>query len=483
MIRRRGMFRRIRWPSARGTLLAMMLTSLLFVLTGCGNSPAEYQITVEGTLEEAGVLSYLGYDINVYEDPSSNPCGDCTLQPVHLFIGDSAGEAVKAIRESVERADDLWTVKSAEKNTIILQEKTAGSVTQVSAPSAPKGLTLATKVLKGEVEVVSAQGTEQNAVPALDTAAEMKDPSRLAAVYGPSYEALTVLGVENWIVVRADVQTDDFPWAKRVFKRISQVPVLNNVHTAVNIEELMKYDPDMVYTFPRNSELAQLEKAGIPALAGTSSKKLDDVKVQLMDYAKTLNQDAVDRAAAYGEYFDEKLKYITSVTDKIPEKERPAVYYAGVDILTTYGKYSDIPEVIEAAGGKAVSGDLKAGSRTQIDQEQFLSWNPEYIFIDHGGMNGGKTAAEIRRELYKKKNFQKVTAVKKEQVYLSPSGVFYWDMGLQKILLVMQMAEILHPEEFAELDMEKEVMEFYSKFYAFSLTREEARQILEREEG
>jgi iron complex transport system substrate-binding protein len=482
VIRSRKLFRRIRWPSKRCAILFILLTGLVFVLTGCQKATAEYQITVDGTLEETGVVSYLGYDINVYQDAASNPCGDCAFQPVHLYVGDSAGETIKAIKESVERSDDLWTVKSTDKHTIILQEKTPGSVTQIVAPSAPKGLILATKVLKGEVEVVTAQNADKETIPVLETSAEMNDPSRLAAVYGPSYEALTVLGVEDRIVVRADVQTENFPWANKVFKRISQVPVLDNVHTAVNIEELMKYNPDMVYTFPRRSELAQLEKAGIQAMSGTSGKKLNDVKEQLMDYAKSLNQDAVDRAAVYGEYFDEKMNDVTSVTDQIPEQDRPSVYYAGVDILTTYGKYSDIPEVIEAAGGKAVSKDLNAGSRTQIDQEQFLAWNPDYIFIDHGGMNGGKTAEEIRSELLKKKNFKKVSAVEAEQVYICPSGVFYWDMGLQKILLVMQMAEILHPDKFTELDMEKEVMEFYSRFYAYTLTRDEARQILERDE-
>lgn len=474
-------FRRIRWPSLWHAVPSVALAIVLFALTGCGKAPAEYQITVEGTLEEAGLLSFLGYDINVYQDQASNPCGSCTLQPVHLFVGDSPESVVKAIQESVERADDLWTVKKTEKNRIILQEKTAGSVTQVSAPGTPKGLILSTKVLKGELETIAAQDTEQNAVPAFQVDAKMQDPKRLAAVYGPSYEALVVLGMEDRIVVRADVQTDDFPWAEKVFQRIREVPALDDVHNAVNIEELMKYNPDMVYTFPRANELKQLEKAGVPALAGSTSKNLTAVKDQLMEYAETLNQDAVDRASEYGAYFDEKLRYVTSVTDQIPEEERPTVYYAGVDILTTYGQYSDIPEAIAAAGGNPVSAGLKAGSRTQIDQEQLLAWNPDYIFIDHGGMNGGKTGAEIKEELYAEKNFQNIPAVKNQQVYLSPSGVFYWDMGLQKILLVMQMAKILHPGEFAELDMEQEVIEFYGKFFAYSLTREDARQILERE--
>ena len=54
-------------------------------------------------------------------------------------------------------------------------------------------------------------------------------------------------------------------------------------------------------------------------------------------------------------------------------------------------------------------------------------------------------------------------------------------MGIQKILLIMNMAKILHPDEFEDLDMEEEIMIFYEKFFDYSLTREDAEKILNRE--
>ena len=53
-------------------------------------------------------------------------------------------------------------------------------------------------------------------------------------------------------------------------------------------------------------------------------------------------------------------------------------------------------------------------------------------------------------------------------------------MGIQKILLVMNMAKILHPDIFSELDMEKEVAEFYEKFFGYDLSKDEAGRILNR---
>jgi iron complex transport system substrate-binding protein len=455
-------------------LICMILLAL--GLTGCGKKALEYEITVEGEVTAPGTITFLDYSINVYQDLASNSCGDCEDQPVHLYVGADYEEAAQAIADCVTRADDLWEVVSCDDGVVLLREKTPGSVDTVPALSVPNRLSAQVKISGRDVSIQAANEQTDTT----DIVEYPENPQRLAAVYGPSYELLTMLGVEDKIVVRADVQTADFPWAEKVFSRINQVPMLNNVHTSVNFEELMTYSPDIVYTFPRENELTQLKKAGVAALEGQTSETLDGLKEQVRSYAATLGADAEARAEEYCTYFDEKLAMVKAVTDDIPESEKPKVYYAGVDVLTTYGKYSDMIEVIEAAGGIPVSADLEAGNRSQINYEQLMSWNPDVIFIDHGGMNDGETVEDLKQEIMNNSAYSAITAVKNEEIYLSPSGVFYWDMGIQKILLVMNMAKILHPEEFADLDMEAEVMNFYQTFYGYDLTRDEAYRILNR---
>ncbi len=460
----------------RFLIVILLMAAAMAVLSGCGENKVEYTVTASGGGSSAGVVTVLDYSINVYEDEASNSCGDCAFQPVHLYAGATPEDVIEAINDAVERADDLWEVVSCEGTTIVLREKEAGTVDSIGELSAPDGIVLSGTVSGRDIPMVSGKGTETT------TSVEFpEDPQRLAAVYGPSYELLTMLGAEDKIVVRADVQTDDFPWAEEVFSRIEQVPALDNVHTSVNFEELMSYDPDVVYTFPRENELRQLEKAKVAALPGETEETLEGVKEQVRSYADTLGEEAKKKAEEYCAYFDEKLEWVRSRTDDIPEEDRPGVYYAGVDILTTYGKHSDIMEVIESAGGRAVSAGLNAGNRTQIDYEQLMEWDPDVIFIDHGGMNDGKTAEELRRELETGSIYKSLKAVQNGKICVSPSGVFYWDMGIQKILLVMNMAKILHPDVFEDLDMAEEVMEFYDKFFDYQLEREDAEKILNRE--
>jgi len=464
-----------------------LLIMILLVCCGCGKSKIAYTLTVTGSAEKPGVLSFLNYDINVYQDEASNSCGDCADQPAHLYVGATQEDAAAAIAEAVERADDLWDVSEQQGNTVTLTERTAGSVSKkdFNTLDAPYGLTIEDNfgnkyVGKEDSASVDTEKTINN----LDGSrlSVPVDPERLAAVYGPSYEALVVLGQEDKIVVCSDVQKDDFPWASVVFSRIGSLPCLENVHTSVSFEELMKYDPDLVFSFPRPNEEKQLEEAGICYVPGTTTKNLDEMKKLLLVYAHALGNGAVEKAESYNAYFDEKYQYITSRTSGLSDSDRPFVYYAGIDLLTTYGSYSDIPEVIEAAGGKAVTAGLKAGNHTQINFERLASWNPDFIFIDHGGIGEGETVEQLKNDINSDDQYKDINAVTEKQIYLTPSGVFYWDMGLQKVLLMMNMAKILHPDLFADLDMPSEVVTFYKTFYQYDLTYDQAQKILNRQD-
>ncbi len=482
--------------------LTLIAAAVLCLAAGCGEKRAEYTITAEGAVEESGVIEFAGLEVNVYKDKASNPCGECPDQPVSIYVGTTAEDTVAAMEEAVKRADDIWEVSLRSGAELVLTEKTPGTVTEEPGLSAPEGLVLngsmrfvksassgssgsgsqeADENGSGGADEESGENTRQvtNIDGTVISAPEKAE--RIAAVYGPSYEAAVILGAEDRIAVCADVQFENFPWALKIFKRMKDLPHLDNVHSSVNFEELQKYAPDLVLTFNRPNELKQLKKADIAAVNAVTPQTLEESLDILDVYAEAIGGGAQERAEAYREYFNKKIEMIRSVTDKFDDSQRPSVYYSGIDILTTYGKYSDICDVIKTAGGRCVTEDLDAGNHTQINFEQLAAWNPEYIFIDHGGMNDRSTVEEIKRSTVENSRYAAVKAVKEGNVYLTPSGVFYWDMGLQKILLVMYMAKELHPESFQSLDMNAEVREFYHEFFEYDLSEEDAERILNRE--
>ncbi|SDB22329.1 hypothetical protein [Eubacterium oxidoreducens] len=57
-------------------MVAMVAT--LIITGGCSGQNEEvttYKITFDGTASEAGMISFLDYTINVYQDEASNSCG------------------------------------------------------------------------------------------------------------------------------------------------------------------------------------------------------------------------------------------------------------------------------------------------------------------------------------------------------------------------------------------------------------------------
>jgi iron complex transport system substrate-binding protein len=56
--------------------------------------------------------------------------------------------------------------------------------------------------------------------------------------------------------------------------------------------------------------------------------------------------------------------------------------------------------------------------------------------------------------------------------------VAYWDYGAEGMMLMEFFAKTLHPDLFQDLNMTGEVKEYYSTFYHYNLTDEEASRIL-----
>ena len=301
---------------------------------------------------------------------------------------------------------------------------------------------------------------------------------RVAALFGPSYEKIYLLNAEDKIVAAGDFHKDGWPWSNQIYKRLDTIVGIENAHSSLNIEDLLKYEPQVVFYFPNPGAVASINEVGMVAVPMESTGKFEDTKNVLNLYADVLGGEAVDIAKKYAKYFDEKVKMVTNITSKISKEDRPDVYFSNQEILWTAGKKSDIVEIIELAGGNCVHKDVEGGSKNEITIEQLLKWNPGYIFVDHAGSSGNATAEEVIKAMLDDKRYEQIKAIKNDNIYILPTGVFFWDSGQQKILMLMWMAKHLYPEHFPNLDMSKELKYFYKEFYRYDLTDEETDRIL-----
>ena len=79
-------------------------------------------------------------------------------------------------------------------------------------------------------------------------------------------------------------------------------------------------------------------------------------------------------------------------------------------------------------------------------------------------------------------DWSNVKAVKNKKVYKTPIGIYRWDAPCaESPLMMMWMAKVQQPEIFKDLNLEKEIKDFYKKFYDFELSQTDLNKILNTE--
>lgn len=264
-----------------------------------------------------------------------------------------------------------------------------------------------------------------------------------------------------------------------VFPEILEADTSFVVNGAVNIEELMKLEPDVVFYSATNVEEYELyKKAGIPAVGfSTTIADYDCVET----YAKWIEQfgeiygqkEEADAIIAEGRQVAEEISAITST---IPEDEKPSVLilfnYAN-GTMTTAGSGFFSEYWLDTAG--AVNAAAEINRSGEINMEQVYEWDPDIILITNFSPY---LAEDILNNTIEGHDWSNVTAVKEGQVYKFPLGMYRWfPPASDTPLVLMWLAKTLQPEYFEDLDMDAEIKEFYQTHYNVELTDEDIQKI------
>ena len=117
-----------------------------------------------------------------------------------------------------------------------------------------------------------------------------------------------------------------------------------------------------------------------------------------------------------------------------------------------------------------------SGEALNVNMEQIYQWNPDIIYI---GNFTSMQPSDIVENKLEGQDWSVLDAVAKGQVYKIPIGGYRWDPpGVETPLMVKWLAKIQHPQLFEDLDMRKEVSDFYKEVYGFELTEAMLDEIL-----
>jgi iron complex transport system substrate-binding protein len=240
-----------------------------------------------------------------------------------------------------------------------------------------------------------------------------------------------------------------------------------------NLEVLLNLKPDLILDVGTINDTYISLANRIQAQTGIPYALLDGRFTAIAATYRKLGEltHRSDAAEAFARYAEQTIATITQRVAKIPEAQRPRVYYArGPRGLETGLGGSINVETIEFLGAHNVAGDRKGGMAT-ASVEQVLAWNPDVIITIEPAF-----AAAVRTDTV----WAPVKAVKTGRIYLSPMLPFGWvdfPPSVNRLIGLWWLAKALYPNQFPE-DLRPITKDFYRQFYHIDLTDAQLDRVL-----
>ncbi|MBQ9494299.1 MAG: ABC transporter substrate-binding protein [Treponema sp.] len=267
----------------------------------------------------------------------------------------------------------------------------------------------------------------------------------------------------------------------KVFPDVANVDSRFVQNGAVNIEELLKLNPDVVfYAAANDEEKAVYENAGIPAIGFSTTRKewhCIDTYADWIDLLSQIFNEDLKTARAkeiidYGYAIERKIKDRVA---NLSDSQKPNVmilFNYDESNMTAAGHHFFSKYWIETPGGNNV---VDAKGQLKINMEQVYQWNPDMIFITNFSP---RLAEDLLTNMIDGADWSHVKAVKEKKVYKFPLGMYRWFPPASDTPLVLQwLATKIQPELFSDIDMDKEIKDYYKRFYGVDLKDDDLQAI------
>jgi iron complex transport system substrate-binding protein len=227
-------------------------------------------------------------------------------------------------------------------------------------------------------------------------------------------------------------------------------------------EKLVSVQPDVIFVayLVDKAQADELQaKTNIPVVVlsyGRLATFDEDVYKSLLLIGEIIGNE--ERAREVVDYLQKCQQDLHERTKDIPEDKKPKVYVGALGMKGVHGLESTqakYPPFVAINARNVVDETGKTGS-VMIDREKLLSWDPDIIFIDEGGLS-------LVREDYKKNPqfYQSLKAVKTGQVYGQIPYNYYTTNIDTAIADAYYAGKVIFPEPFKDIDPAKKADEIY----------------------
>lgn len=247
----------------------------------------------------------------------------------------------------------------------------------------------------------------------------------------------------------------------------------------INIEEIMKLKPDVIFYNASNKEHYEtLKKTGIPcvgfATVGTNGPA--DPIDRYTQWLKLL-EDVFGESGKTDDFIkagQDIVKDVEERISKIDDSKKPTgvilwKYVEGVPMVAGKGVFGDF--WLNRIGVKNLANETKGFAKVSI--EQFYQWDPDILYLDGPGLLD-ITTKDVFENSVEGINFSNMKAVKNKKVYNTKLGMWNWfTPNPDGPLVLAWLAKSTYPEEFKDYDLKSMIKDYYKTWYDYELTNEQ----------
>jgi len=248
---------------------------------------------------------------------------------------------------------------------------------------------------------------------------------------------------------------------------LMNLPIVGNAKTnTVNYEEIAKLNPDVVFASDATQADTIQNKTGIPTVVvytgsvGTS-EQMDEYEKSLQIMGKVLGKE--DRANELIGYMNSTEQDLANRTANVTSNK--TVYLAGQAYYGSQGITSTNPYYPPFMMLNATNVASNANSTTnstlhaiQIDKEQLITWNPDYMFVEGSSLNS------VENNTNSSQDYSEINAIKNGNVYQVLSYCLYSYNKDEMFADAYYIGKVLYPEQFSDVDPEQKANEIFVEF-------------------
>ena len=249
-----------------------------------------------------------------------------------------------------------------------------------------------------------------------------------------------------------------------------QMPVIGQLYGGkgeINLEELLAVAPQLVIDIGEAKDGMAEDLDALQQQTGIPFVHIDAYLDNTAEMFRIVGDllGAEEQAEKLATYWTTHFDMVNDILDEVGDSKAELLYIAGDEGLNVIANGAYHSEVIDMFSNNIaiVENPSSKGTGNEVDMEQLLMWNPQYLIFD---------SESIYDQVAERPEWQNMDAVKAGRYYEVPAGPYSWlgfPPSVQRILGMMWMEQLFYPE-YCDFDLKAAVKEYYSLFYHCELT-------------